>query len=147
MGQHALAFERGRVRDLDPTYADGVTSAPPALELLVIAGCPNVEPAARLLREVLTEVGLADLDIPVEVITDQAGAQARGFVGSPTVLVAGVDPFAVPGAPPALACRVFRTPDGRLTGLPDRTALKAAITAHLLDDDQPRDASRAPNHP
>lgn len=122
-------------------------SAPPAVDLLVIAGCPNVEPAARLLREVMTEVGLADLDIPVEVITDRAGAKARGFVGSPTVLVAGVEPFAVPDAPPALACRVFRTPDGRLAGLPDRAALKAAITAHLLDNDQPQDGPRALNHP
>lgn len=105
--------------------------AGPPIELLVIDGCPNAAPAASLLREVLTELGHPDLDVPVEVIADPERAQARGFIGSPTVLVAGADPFGVHGAPTAVACRVFRTPSGRLAGLPDRAELTAAIAAHL----------------
>lgn len=108
-------------------------AARPSIELLVIGGCPNAAPAATLLREVLTELGHPDLDVLVEVITDPRRADARGFIGSPTVLVAGVDPFDVPGAPTAVACRVFRTPSGGLAGLPDRAELTAAIAAHLAE--------------
>jgi hypothetical protein len=39
-------------------------------------------------------------------------AEALGFIGSPTVLVDGRDPFARGDEPAALACRVFTTSDG-----------------------------------
>ncbi len=112
----------GQFPDRDPA---------PAVELLVIDGCPNAEAAARLLHEILAGLGHGDLDVPVEVIHDQAGAERRSFIGSPTVLVGGDDPFAVVGAPPAVACRMFRTPSGGRTGLPDRAGLTAAIQQHL----------------
>lgn len=39
------------------------------------------------------------------------------FVGSPTILIDGVDPFGVAGQSPAFACRVYATPAG-LSGVP-----------------------------
>lgn len=103
----------------------------PAIELLVIEDCPNAGPTARLVHEILASLGRGDVDVPVEVIRDRERAEQRSFIGSPTVLVGGVDPFGVPGAPAAVACRVFRTPDGRLARLPDRAALTTAIAAYL----------------
>ena len=40
-------------------------------------------------------------------------AERLAFIGSPTILVDGRDPFASGNEPSALACRVFTTPDGR----------------------------------
>ena len=47
--------------------------------------------------------------------------------GSPTLLIDGRDPFAVPGAGPALACRLYETEDGRLYGAPTVAALRRAL--------------------
>lgn len=44
-------------------------------------------------------------------------AEWLGFVGSPTVLVNGIDPFARDGSPEGLACRVDMAPEG-LAGSP-----------------------------
>ena len=33
--------------------------------------------------------------------------------GSPTLLIDGVDPFAEPGQPPSMSCRLYRDDDGR----------------------------------
>ena len=54
-------------------------------------------------------------------------AQRLGFLGSPTVLIDGGDPFAEPGATPGLACRIYRT-DGGLAGAPTVTQLRAALS-------------------
>ncbi len=97
-------------------------------ELLVVADCPNAAPAAELFADVLAHEGLGHLDVRVEVVGDQERAEARGFLGSPSFLIDDVDLFAVPGAPAAVACRVYRT-GARLSGLPDRAALAAAVRA------------------
>ncbi|MHB1510926.1 MAG: thioredoxin family protein [Acidimicrobiales bacterium] len=78
-----------------------------------IAGCPNaalaaerVESAIRLLEgsaPAVTTVEIADLD----------EASRKGFRGSPAVLFDGVDAFAAASSPPAFACRVYETGDGR----------------------------------
>ncbi|MFC8261184.1 hypothetical protein ACFUNF_27160 [Streptomyces sp. NPDC057291] len=44
-------------------------------------------------------------------------SRADRFTGSPTFLLNGRDPFAEPGRPAGLTCRVYRAPDG-LRGLP-----------------------------
>lgn len=54
-------------------------------------------------------------------------AEELGFIGSPTVLVDGRDPFARGGEPVAMACRVFRTPDG-LAGSPTVEQLVEALS-------------------
>ena len=64
------------------------------VELLVVPDCPS------------ESVGLAALSVRTTVIASQEQAQARGFVGSPTILINGVDPFGVAGQSPAYACRV-----------------------------------------
>lgn len=119
-----------------PDPDDGAAATVNVVELLVIPECPHAEPAHLLVREVLAELGLGDLPVPIRVISDQDDADRSGFVGSPTVLVGGVDPFAVPGTPAAVACRVYATPNG-LSGLPDRAGLLDAISAHVGRAHQP----------
>ena len=105
-----------------------MASAPVEVELLLVPDCPSSHPAQELLRSTLRAAGLAGTPIRVSVIESQHGAEQRGFVGSPTILVNGLDPFAQPELPAALACRVYPGPGGTL-GLPAAEQLRAAITA------------------
>jgi hypothetical protein len=60
------------------------------VELVYFTGCPNVPPMRELLRRCLGRLGLAD-EI-TEINTDTATAPQRyRQLGSPTVLVDGVD--------------------------------------------------------
>ena len=95
------------------------------VELLVVPNCPSEKGALALALGALRDVGLAG-SVTTTVITTDAQAVTRGFTGSPTFLVNGLDPFAVPGASVGVACRLYRTPDG-LTGLPPMEALRAAL--------------------
>lgn len=95
-------------------------------ELLVVPDCAHQAGAASLLRTVLDEAGLGDVSVHTTVIDTLRAAQERGFVGSPTFLINGIDVFGVPGRPPALACRLYPGSD-RLTGLPDPADLHRAV--------------------
>jgi hypothetical protein len=109
------------------------------LRLLVIEDCPNALPAADLVAGVLDELGSGAV-VPVEVVRDQESAERLGFLGSPTLLVDGVDPFRVDGGVPAVACRVYATPSG-LAGLPDREALRAVLRKAFSHEQHQRRAS------
>jgi hypothetical protein len=80
-------------------------------------GCPNWQTADGRLRQVLDSTGHSDVIVAYERVETPADAVRLGFIGSPTLLVDGIDPFAMPGAPIGLACRVYRTPEG-LAGFP-----------------------------
>ena len=106
-------------------------TAPP-VELLYWDGCPSHPEALADLRAALAELGRDDLEVSVRRIDDDAAAEAEGFVGSPTIRVAGTDAFPPPhDEPPGLACRVYRLADGRFSPTPDPVELRAAL-ARLL---------------
>ncbi len=81
-----------------------------------VEDCPSWGAAAANVREAARLLGM-----PVEVesclVSTVEQARERGFTGSPTIRVDEVDPFAIPGAPAALACRLYATPSGP-AGLP-----------------------------
>jgi hypothetical protein len=85
------------------------------LTVLAVAGCPHAalmeEPAAVIRR----------------VITDAEEAARAGLHGSPTVLVDGSDPFAAPGQPASMSCRLYDNGSGRLEGAPSVGRLRQAI--------------------
>ncbi|MEX0864070.1 MAG: thioredoxin family protein [Acidimicrobiia bacterium] len=87
-------------------------------------GCPNWETTAHHLSR-LVEEGL-DATIGYELIDSHESAVARGFRGSPTVLIDGIDPFANKDGPVGLACRVYRTDHG-YAGSPTLPQLRHAI--------------------
>lgn len=96
------------------------------VELLVVPDCPNEAPAAALLRTALDDVGLARVPVTTTVIDTPEQAERRGFIGSPTFLIDGDDPFAEPGQPAAVACRIYRNTTVA-AGIPELRQLRQAL--------------------
>jgi hypothetical protein len=63
------------------------------------------------------------------VVRDEREATEAGMHGSPTLLVDGADPFAEPGQPPSLSCRMYRDASGRAGPVPSVKELRRALTA------------------
>lgn len=84
--------------------------------VLYFEECPTWQTAVERVKAACARTGM-----PVEVrplaVTSYEDAFRLGFAGSPTILLDGIDPFAQPGASPALACRLYATPDG-MAGAP-----------------------------
>lgn len=80
------------------------------VEILHVAGCPNLMVARARLHEAL---GAAALDAPVEEVevATPDDAERLGMHGSPTILIDGRDPFAT-GEAASIACRLYRTVTG-----------------------------------
>lgn len=95
------------------------------IELLVVPGCPHEAAASELIRAAVGSAGVS-ASVTRTVIATEQEAVARGFVGSPTILVNGADPFAQPGQSIGLACRLYPTADG-LRGAPELGELSGAI--------------------
>ncbi len=87
------------------------------ITLRYFEGCPNWQLADQRIREALTATGRPDISVDYQRVETPEDAERLGFVGSPTLLVDGRDPFAAPGAEVGLACRVYPTPAG-LAGSP-----------------------------
>ena len=98
------------------------------VEVLVIPGCPGSDAAAALLRGALEDIGLAGTPFAVRVIDSDEAARACRFAGSPAFVVDGVDLFDTGRGAGALACRVYRTPDGP-RNVPELGALRQALKA------------------
>src|SRR5690242_16600307 len=96
------------------------------VEVLVVPDCPHAETTAGLVLHVLDELGLTDVRVTTTVVTSQAQAEKLGFVGSPTVMIDGRDPFANPAQSPGLACRLYRD-ETTLTGTPPPGQLRRAL--------------------
>nr|WP_202447341.1 hypothetical protein [Streptomyces sp. SID5468] len=94
--------------------------------MLVVNDCPSQETAAALLRHVLDEAGLPGTPIRTVTVTSQRQAEGLGFTGSPTIRIDGRDPFAEPGRPAGLSCRLYPTASG-LAGLPEPGPLRQAL--------------------
>ncbi|HET7305024.1 MAG TPA: thioredoxin family protein [Segeticoccus sp.] len=81
------------------------------VQLLYFDGCPHWTLAEERLHSALARAGRDD-EIRHVLVDTPEDAERLGFVGSPTILVDGHDPFASGEEQPALACRVFSTPNG-----------------------------------
>lgn len=88
-------------------------------------GCPNWQTAYDRLRQVIREEGLVVEPI-LECVDTQDDAERLRFVGSPTILIDGRDPFDGAEESFGLACRIFTTPDG-LAGSPTSEQLREAL--------------------
>jgi hypothetical protein len=104
-----------------------VTHAP-KLELLWWDGCPSTDRALAELRTAATELGLESSEIELREIRTEEEAAAAGFIGSPTILVDGIDVVAGGAEATGLTCRVYRRRDGRISPTPDPDDLRAALT-------------------
>ena len=84
--------------------------------LLYFDGCPHWTTADERLRAALHMAG-RDVEVDRRKVETVEDAEELGFIGSPTILIDGRDPFADPATPASFSCRVYRTPDG-LAGSP-----------------------------
>jgi len=96
------------------------------VELLYFEGCPNWHDAEDNLRAALRAVGALEEGIDRQPVVTQEMAERVGFLGSPSVLIDGTDPFAKSGARPGLTCRVYRTSTGS-AGAPSVDQLTEAL--------------------
>jgi hypothetical protein len=112
----------------------------PAIEFFYFEDCPSHDRALALLHEVMEQLGMGGVPTAVIRVESQEEAEHYGFYGSPTILVDGVDIAPLPeGIPqPALACRAYRRADGRISPLPPRELIEAALRrAHDTTEAQP----------
>ena len=96
------------------------------ITLLYFDSCPNWRVADELLDRLAHEH--QDVTVHRRTVDNQEEAEQVGFVGSPTILVDGVDPWAPAGGPVGLSCRMFATPDG-LRGYPTWEQLEAEVVS------------------
>ncbi|HEY3717355.1 MAG TPA: organomercurial lyase [Jatrophihabitantaceae bacterium] len=97
------------------------------VQILHVPDCPNTAVLAARLDEVLDGQTDAEVEVEERVIADHGEAVAAGMTGSPTLLVDGSDPFAVPGASASMSCRLYRDLTGAATGSPSIAALRAVL--------------------
>ncbi|MEJ8639062.1 alkylmercury lyase family protein [Streptomyces sp. MS2.AVA.5] len=104
------------------------------ITVLTVPDCPN----APVVRERIAAV-LDGEQAEVELIEVREEAEAARWqmTGSPTVLVDGVDPFAVAGAPASVSCRLYRDEEGRPGGAPSVEALRQAFAGTGADASAP----------
>jgi len=96
------------------------------IEILHVAGCPNLALARARLAEALERSGATASVREIRVDTADEAARA-GMAGSPTVLIDGRDPFATSGAT-SLSCRLYATPAG-IDGAPTVGQFVAVISS------------------
>jgi hypothetical protein len=94
--------------------------------LLAVPGCPHLPVLEERLAEALD--GLPGVSVSRQVIATEDEAARSGMHCSPTVLIDGLDPFAEPGQPASVSCRLYRDSDGRSGGAPSVSQLRRALT-------------------
>jgi len=97
------------------------------IDFLFWRDCPSHPEARELLRDVLEERGVEAEIVEREVFT-QDEAEELAFPGSPTIRIDGrdVDPAGA-GSRPALTCRIYHLPNGRVSPVPSREQLEEAL--------------------
>jgi len=95
------------------------------LTLLTVPACPNAAVLEERLAVALA--GYPDAVIRRRQIADELEAAQAGMHGSPTLLIDGTDPFAAPGQPPSLSCRLYRDSTGRAERAPSVQALRQVL--------------------
>jgi hypothetical protein len=94
------------------------------ITVLTVPECPN---AALAMDRVTAALAGRAAQVELIEVNDQAQAVRLGMNGSPTILVDGADPFATEGTAPSLSCRLYRAPDGAVSGAPSQAALSRAL--------------------
>lgn len=97
------------------------------VELFFWEGCPSYPEAEELLADVLRARGI-ESELERREVSTQEEAEQLHFPGSPTIRIDGRDvDEAGASAPPALNCRIYYLPDGRVSPVPSREQLEAAL--------------------
>jgi len=95
------------------------------LTLLTVPNCPNAAVFEERLADALANH--PGVVVHRREIADVQAAVRAGMHGSPTLLINGVDPFAVLGQRPSVSCRLYRDAAGQVTQAPSVQALRQAL--------------------
>ncbi len=96
------------------------------LTLLTVPDCPNAAVfEERLAAALASHPGTV---VRHRIIVGEREAAEAGMHGSPTLLIDGADPFAAPGQPPSLSCRLYRDAAGRTGGAPSVQELRRVLS-------------------
>lgn len=79
--------------------------------VLYVDGCPSRRTAVERVHAAADRARIR-VTVSTQPIQTHHDAERLRFTGSPTILIGGVDPFARPGTVPAIACRLYSTPEG-----------------------------------
>ena len=113
------------------------------VEVLAREDCPNRGMALVVVERALESSGVA-AELRVVEVTSEAQAKRRRFLGSPSVLVGGVDvePFARDRTDYTLASRVYRCGHG-IQGWPEETWIRSALLMSAAQGEASSDRSSA----
>lgn len=99
---------------------------PIPIEFLYSEDCPSHERALTLLESVVREEGV-EARIHIQKIETEEEAELERFPGSPTIRVNGFDIDDNPSLPIGLACRAYRSAEGKISPLPPREKIVWAV--------------------
>ena len=97
------------------------------LVVLTVLDCPNAAAFEEHLAAALA--GHPAVVVRRRVVSHEREAAEAGMHGSPTLLIDGTDPFAAPGEPPSLSCRLYRDAAGHTGPVPSVEELRLALAA------------------
>jgi hypothetical protein len=112
------------------------------IEVLFTPDCPNGPVTLARLAQALA--GRSDVQVQTRVVDSVEQAERWGMHGSPTVLVDGRDPFAVPGTEASVACRLYPGDGGRAHGAPALAQLRQALDGQEKGGDAESPAGGSP---
>jgi hypothetical protein len=119
-----------RYRDLSVEEA---TAREPRVAIRFFDGCPHWRTAYERMNEVSAEDGYEDVTLALETVESPEDAERLRFIGSPTILLDGEDPFAPDAAGGyGLSCRLYSTPEGP-DGSPTIEQFREALDRRLGD--------------
>ena len=90
-----------------------------------VKGCPHFGETYQMVSDILESSETHGV-LRTTLISSIPQAEELIFVGSPTLLIDGVDPFADKSSPVGLACRIYGSGAGR-SGTPPRDQVEAAL--------------------
>lgn len=114
--------------------------------LVYLDGCPHWELANERLAHAIDYAGVGSITVELAPVRTDEEARALGMRGSPTILIDGVDPFAGPGVPAGVSCRIFSTEHGT-DGAPSLAQLIEALRCAAGDTPDAQDTTDEASFP
>ncbi len=97
----------------------------------VLRWMPHWQLADERVRNVIEGMSTDDVSLEYQLIDTLEKADRVGFLGSPTILVDGRDPFVTGTEQVGMTCRVFRTEHG-VQGAPTESQLSGVLARKQL---------------
>ncbi|NLH08520.1 MAG: hypothetical protein GX484_13060 [Chloroflexi bacterium] len=104
------------------------------VDIVYTADCTSWEKTAHLVNQVMTDLGLEG-EFIYWLCESEEQAWEWDFVGSPTVLIDGKDPFRSPDDEPGLKLRTYFSAEKGLVPYPTYEMPHSYLTKYVVDAD------------